>query len=82
MAVTSIDVSTRRSQLGSPTGADRDERAFALRAVQQLTDLQRVASGPMVELGGHVAQLHALAAHRGEQLLDILGGPAVRARCC
>ena len=51
---------------GAPTRPDRGERAFALSAVQQLTNLQRIASGPEVEFGGHVAQLHTLAGHRSE----------------
>ena len=36
---------------------DRDECAFALCAVQQLTYLQRIALGPLVEFGGYVAQV-------------------------
>ena len=55
VAVISIEVRTRRSQVGSPTGADGDERAFPLRAVQQLTDLQRIALGSVMKLSGDIA---------------------------
>ena len=37
------------------TGADGDERAFPLRAVQQLKELQRIALGSVVKLGGDIA---------------------------
>ena len=55
VAVISIDVRTRRSQLGWPPAPTGIERAFPLRAVQQLTDLQRIALGSVVEFGGHIA---------------------------
>jgi hypothetical protein len=46
---------------GASTRTDRDERAFALCAVHQLTHQQRIALSPLVEFGRYVAQLHSPA---------------------
>ena len=39
----------------SPPGADGNERSFPLRAMQQLADLQRIALGSVMKLGGDIA---------------------------
>ncbi len=68
----------RRENPKVPAGlaprADGRERAFALSAVEELPDLERIAACPIMELCGHVAHLHAAAADVGEQFLDIFAG--------
>ena len=45
-----------------------------MRAIQQLPDLQGITAGPILELGGDVAEFDRSAAYRTEQFLDMLVG--------
>ena len=74
VALTSIEERTRRSQLDWPPVSGGISAPSRCARYSRLPNLQGITAGPILELGGDVAEFDRSAAYRTEQFLDMLVG--------